>query len=323
MMNAGSIDARALLTAIMAASSVMVAGLAVIMMLRGLAARALEQRVVSLAGFTGGDIAEPDATIIGALRRLLFRIGEMVRGRTRFYSEREILALEGMIASAGFRPRGVLPVLLGVKVVLAVAIPSAAGLYAEAAGIVTAEKLMLISLAIPAGLLGPDWIITLLRRPYLAALRRGVPDALDLLVVCSEAGMGLESALEHVSCEIANSNPAMAMALSKLLDDMRVLPDRRDAFRNFAERTGVEGARRVSAMLAQSVRYGTPLSQALRGVAVDLRRERMVALESKAVRLPVLLTVPLIFFVMPTLIIVLTGPAMLQLMDTLHGLGRH
>lgn len=314
---------RAWLTALLAASATMLAAITLVMMLRGLAARALEQRVVSLARPIGDRGPEPDATPIGTIRRLLFWIGEMVRGRTRFYSERDIVALEGMIVSAGFRPRGVLPVLLGVKVVLAVAIPSAAMLYAEAAGFSTSEKFILAFIAVPLGLLGPDWIVTLMRRPYLAALRRGVPDALDLLVVCSEAGMGLDSALEHVSVEIAHSNAAMALALSTLLDDMRVLPDRRDAFRNFAERTGVEGARRVSAMLAQSIRYGTPLSQALRAVAVDLRRERMIALEAKAVRLPVLLTLPLILFVMPTLIIVLTGPAMLQLMDTLRTITRH
>jgi tight adherence protein C len=188
----------------------------------------------------------------------------------------------------------------------------------QAAGLSASHKLIIVFLALPLGLMGPDWIIAFLRRPYLAALRRGVPDALDLLVVCSEAGMGLESALEHVSHEIGYSNPAMSLALGNMLSDMRVLPDRRDAFRNFADRTGVEGARRVSSMLAQSVRYGTPLSQALRAVALDLRRERMVALEARAVRLPVLLTLPLILFVMPTLIIVLTGPAILHLMDTLH-----
>jgi tight adherence protein C len=83
---------------------------------------------------------------------------------------------------------------------------------------------MMMFLALPVGLMGPDWIIALLRRPYLAALRQGVPDALDLLVVCSEAEMGLESALEQVSREIAYSNPAMEMALGGLPSDMRVLP---------------------------------------------------------------------------------------------------
>jgi tight adherence protein C len=171
--------------------------------------------------------------------------------------------------------------------------------------------------------MGPEWGLTLLRRPYLAALRRGVPDALDLLVVCSEAGMGLESALEHVSQEIRHSNPAISVALSKLLDELRVLPDRRDAFRNFADRTGVEGARRVATMLGQSMQYGTPLSQALRTVALDLRRERMIALEAKAVRLPVLLVMPLILFIMPSLFIVLAGPAILHLTDALHAAVAH
>ena len=99
---------------------------------------------------------------------------------------------------------------------------------------------------------------------------------------------------------------------------MRVLPDRRDAFRNFAERSGVEGARRVATMLGQSMQYGTPLSQALRTVAIDLRRERMIALEAKAAKLPVLLVLPLILFIMPSLFIVLTGPAVLRLINSLH-----
>jgi tight adherence protein C len=316
-------DDRTLLTAMLAASAVLLAGIALIMTLRGLANRTVEQRVTAVAAMRAGGGLHQDATPLNLVRRLLFWVGETVRGRTRFYSERDLLALEGMIASAGFRPRAVLPILLGVKVVLAVAIPAAALLYSEVAGVSVSQKFLLVCLAIPLGLLGPDWIITFMRRPYLVALRRGVPDALDLLVVCSEAGMGLESALDHVSQEIRHSNPAIALALGKLLDDMRILPDRREAFRNFAERTGVEGARRVSTMMAQSMQYGTPLSQALRTVALDLRRERMVALEAKAVRLPVLLTLPLILFIMPSLFIILTGPAILRLIDTLHAAVTH
>jgi tight adherence protein C len=315
------INETALLAMLVAIAAVMVAAIALVIMLRGLTARTLEYRVATLGGQPGGAVAR-DARSGGA-RRLLFWLGEMVRGRTRLYSERDIAALEGMIASAGFRPRGVLPVLLGVKVVLAVAIPSAALVSAQVADLTLSHESILTFLAVPAGLIGPDWIFTLMRRPYLASLRRGVPDALDLLVVCSEAGMGLESALEHVSFEIGHSNPAMSLSLYKLLNDMRVLPERHAAFRNFAQRTGVEGARRVSSILAQSARYGTPLSQALRSIALDLRRDRMVSLEAKGVRLPVLLTFPLILFVMPTLVIVLIGPAILKLVDTLQSFGHH
>jgi tight adherence protein C len=180
------------------------------------------------------------------------------------------------------------------------------------------QQAFITLLALPIGVLGPDWTVAYLRKPYLNALRKGVPDALDLMVVCSEAGMGLETAIEHVGAEMAHSNQPMSHALGRLLDDMRVLPDRRDALRNFAEQTGVDGAKRVASMISQSMLYGTPLSQALRAVALDLRRERMASLEARAARLPVLLTLPLILFIMPSLFIVLLGPAVLGLGDTLH-----
>lgn len=307
-------DDHALLTALLAVASVLLVGVALLMMLRGLAARTLEQRV---RGYTSPHATEiiPSATPIDFLGRLLSGVGEVVRGRTRLYSERDIATLENLIAASGMKPRNVLPVLLGLKVVLLIGVPAAALLYAEAAGMTLKQQGFATLLALPVGVLGPDWTIAYLRRPYLRALRRGVPDALDLLVVCTEAGMGIETALEHISQEMLASNPPMAQALSRLLDDIRVLPDRRDAFRNFAERTGVEGAKRVSTMMAQSMQYGTPMSQALRAVAIDLRRERVQALEARAARLPVLLTLPLILFIMPCLFIVLIGPTVMGLSD--------
>jgi tight adherence protein C len=96
-----------------------------------------------------------------------------------------------------------------------------------------------------------------------------------------------------------------------------MLPDRRKAFANFGNRSGVEGLQRLAAMLGQALQYGTPLSQALRGVANELRHERMNKLEEKAVRLPALLIFPLIFFIMPSLYIVLLGTSFLQLYDAL------
>jgi tight adherence protein C len=222
-----------------------------------------------------------------------------------------------MIASAGFRPRRVLPVLLGIKILLAVAIPSAALLYAEAADFPANQTLLLTAVALLFGLLGPAWIITLARRRYTAALRQGVPDALDLLTVCGDAGVELDGALEHVSLVIARTNPATAVALRKLLGDMRLLPDWHDAFRHFAEQTGIESARRISLTVTISVRYGTPLNPALRALATDLRRDRMAALEAKAARLPILLILPLLLFVVPALVVILTCPATQRLLTIL------
>lgn len=317
-------DNHALVTAALTAVAVIFAAIAVMIVLRGLSARTVEQRVSAYA--RPGAVAtteSKDGPGLGQLQRLLYAIGQAVRARTRMYSEQDIATLEGLIASSGLRPRNVLPILLGLKVVLLVGIPTSVLLYAEAAGLSTRQHFLLPLFSVPVGMLGPDYVIAYLRKPYLASLRRGVPDALDLLVVCTEAGMGLESALDHVSKEMAHSNPAIAQALGRLLDDMRVLPDRRTAFHNFAERTGIEGARRVSSMMAQSVQYGTPLTQALRTVALDLRRERMTALEARAAKLPVMLTLPLILFIMPSLFIVLLGPTLLTLQDTIQRAVRH
>ena len=262
-----------------------------------------------------------EAPMAGA-GRLLHWLGRTIRGYTKLYSERDILVLEGMIAGFGMSPPAVVPVILGVKAVLVFAIPAIGFAYVHLAGFSGTEQLVAVCLCIPLGILGPEWTLAWLRRRYMASLRRGIPDALDLLVVCSEAGMALESALEHVSREIRHSNPAVSVALAKLLDELMVLPDRREAFRNFGERTRIEGARRMATMLGQSMQYGTPLSQVLRTIAVDLRRDRILALETKAAKLPVLLVLPLILFIMPSMFIVLVGPATMKLTDTLHAVNR-
>ena len=104
-----------------------------------------------------------------------------------------------------------------------------------------------------------------------------------------------------------------------LLDELRVLPDRREAFANFGRRSGVESLRRLSTILGQTLQYGTPLGQALRSVAQDLRRERLVRMEERAIKLPVKLIFPLILFILPSLFIVLVGGSFIRLIDTLSG----
>ena len=257
---------------------------------------------------------------LGGLGRLLRRIGERLGGATRLYSEEDLGALESAITAAGLNPTRVLPMVLGTKALLAVLVPAAAIIYGLCRGLRGPADFLLFALALPLGLLGPDWALYFVRRPYLAALRRGLPDALDLLVVCTEAGMGLESALAHVATEIAAANPAIAVALSTLLDELRVLPDRREAFANFGRRSGVDAIRRLATMLGQTLNYGTPLADALRVVSADLRRERMVAMEARCARLPALLVVPMILFIMPALFIVLAGSPVLRLINSLHSM---
>jgi len=301
-------------------SAILLLGLAAILMTRDNTAKEVEARVLQATRGRAADDAADEPAMSGP-KRLLYWIGRTIRSKTKFYSEHDILVLEGMIAGSGLNA-ALLPIILGLKAVLLFAIPALAFAYVHIAGYSPTRQFITMCVCIPLGMLGPEWVLAWLRRRYMAALRRGIPDALDLLVVCSEAGMALESALEHVSKEIRHSNPPVSVALAKLLDELLILPDRREAFRNFGNRTGIEGARRLATMLSQSMQYGTPLSQVLRTIAIDLRRDRILALETKAARLPVLLIMPLILFIMPSMFIVLAGPAMMKLTDTLHAVAQ-
>jgi tight adherence protein C len=146
-------------------------------------------------------------------------------------------------------------------------------------------------------------------------IRKALPDAFDLLVICAEAGLGLDSALDRVSKEIVQSTPVLAEEIGITAVELSFLPDRRLALNGFVERVHLPAIRALVNTLVQSERYGTPLAQALRVLSAELREERMMKAEEKAAKLPATLTVPMIMFILPTLFIVLMGPAILQVMD--------
>ncbi len=256
--------------------------------------------------------------VLGALRKL----GEEVRKRTRIFSEQEITDFERSVAAAGFNPRGFVPVLLGTKMLLMIVAPIAAVLICNFTGASTNNTILYVVGAAVVGVMGPNWLLQMARRPYLKALQKGIPDALDLMVICTEAGQGLETAVGQVAKEMAYSNRAIAVEFSMLQHELQMLPDRNQAIANLGARSGANGLKRLSAILTQTMAYGTPLVQGLRAVANELRRERMIALEAKAARLPALLVLPMILFIMPCLFIVLMGSSVIRLMDALENYGR-
>ena len=158
-------------------------------------------------------------------------------------------------------------------------------------------------------------------RRFNAAIQRGTPDAIDLLVVCCEAGMGLEAGIERVAQEMQKSNAAVSRVLGGLLDDLRMLPDRRDAFSNLANRSTCEGLRRFGTMLNQSLQYGTPLGEALRAIAEELRRDRITRLEERAHKLGAKLILPMVIFMLPAMFVILGGGPGLDLLHSLRGIG--
>jgi tight adherence protein C len=147
-------------------------------------------------------------------------------------------------------------------------------------------------------------------------LQLALPDGLDLMVICAEAGLSLDATLVRVARELANTWPELAEELAITAAELTFLPDRRGAFDNLNARTEAEGVRALVNTMLQTAKFGTPLAQSLRVLAAEMRALRMTRAEEKAARLPALLTLPMIVFILPTLFIVLLGPAAINIMDT-------
>jgi tight adherence protein C len=148
-------------------------------------------------------------------------------------------------------------------------------------------------------------------------LSKALPDGLDLLVICAESGLSLDAALDRVANEIGAASPALGEELSLTSIELGFLPERRQALLNLNRRTNLPSIRGVVNTLLQTEKYGTPLSQSLRVLANEFRDQRLLKAEEKAARLPATLTVPMIMFILPVLFIVLIGPAIIKVMDTL------
>jgi tight adherence protein C len=146
------------------------------------------------------------------------------------------------------------------------------------------------------------------------SLKRAFPDALDLLLICVESGMSIEAAFRKVSEEVGSQSVALAEEFTLTTAELSYLPDRRQAYENLAQRTGLEGVKAVSLALQQAERYGTPLGTTLRVLAQENRDMRMSEAEKKAAGLPPKLTVPMIVFFLPVLFVVILGPAAIRVM---------
>jgi len=173
-------------------------------------------------------------------------------------------------------------------------------------------------MAVGAATLGyylPDIFITNRAQKRQASIMRAFPDSLDLMLICVESGMSIESAFNRVAQEVGGQSVELAEELGLTTAELSYLPDRRLAFKNLADRCGHSGVKAVAAALIQSEKYGTPVGQALRVTAAENREMRMSEAERKAAALPAKLTVPMIVFFLPVLMAVILGPAAIQVMD--------
>jgi len=142
-----------------------------------------------------------------------------------------------------------------------------------------------------------------------AAIRKGIPDALDLLVICAEAGLTVDAAFARVARELGAAYPELGEEFQLTAIELSFLTERRMAFENLATRVKLDALKGVVTTMIQTEKYGTPLASALRVLSAEFRHERMMRAEEKAARLPAIMTVPLILFILPTLFVVILGPA--------------
>ena len=149
------------------------------------------------------------------------------------------------------------------------------------------------------------------------AIQKGLPDALDLLVICAEAGLTVDAAFSRVSRELGKAYPELGDEFALTSIELGFLTDRRLAFENLARRIDLDSVRGVVTTMIQTEKYGTPLASALRVLSAEFRNERMMRAEEKAARLPAIMTVPLILFILPVLFIVILGPAACSINDAL------
>ncbi|WP_294337144.1 type II secretion system F family protein [uncultured Sphingomonas sp.] len=149
------------------------------------------------------------------------------------------------------------------------------------------------------------------------AIRKGLPDALDLLVICAEAGLTVDAAFARVAKELGRAYPELGDEFQLTSIELGFLTDRRTAFENLAMRTDLDSIKGVVTTMIQTEKYGTPLASALRVLSAEFRNERMMRAEEKAARLPAIMTVPLILFILPVLFVVILGPAACSINDAL------
>jgi tight adherence protein C len=147
------------------------------------------------------------------------------------------------------------------------------------------------------------------------AIRKGLPDALDLLVICAEAGLTVDAAFTRVAKELGKAYPELGDEFGLTAIELGFLNERRQAFENLANRVDLEAVRGVVTTMIQTEKYGTPLASALRVLSAEFRNQRMMRAEEKAARLPAIMTVPLILFILPTLFVVILGPASCSIND--------
>lgn len=232
--------------------------------------------------------------------------------------------IEDKLMQAGYRGHDAMVMYLFLKLSLPAVFGAAAVVVLYVLDIFPMTDIAKMSVALIVVIVGayaPDVFVSNNGQKRRKKIEKALPDGLDLMVICAEAGLSVDATLLRVSTELASSWPEFSDELSLTSIEIGFLPDRSQALTNLSRRVKLDGVRGIVNTLAQTERYGTPLAQALRVLSAELRNNRLMKAEEKAARLPAVLTVPMIIFIMPALFVVLIGPGALRTVDALRAQG--
>ncbi len=236
--------------------------------------------------------------------RVLSDVGKLLPASTKNLSSTKL-----MLVRAGYRRPEAIMAMRGAKILF----PIIFGATVYFTGVYTYSPMFIWIFALMGGFLLPDFWLSRRVKKRQTIIRKALPDALDLLVVCIEAGLGLDQAFIRVSQELRITHPELCGELDMVNAQIRVGRTRIEALRELASRTGVEDLKALVAMLIQTDRFGTSVAQSLRVHADDMRMKRRQRAEEQAAKTPVKMVPPLVFFIFPALFVVILGPAMITI----------
>lgn len=265
---------------------------------------------------------DPHATEILRRRRRQLR-AEKLAGFVQALGERiepgrkDVSAIRLRLLQAGYQSQAAVPVYLGLRLALPIAMAFSAVTILSVLGMASLMGLVAVIWFSALGYVAPSMFIGGRIRRRQKEMQKALPDALDLLVVCVEAGLGLNQALVRVSEEIERLSPVLSEQFALVNLEIRAGTPRDDAFRNMGERTGLDDLKSLMAMLIQTDRFGTSIAQALRVQADTLRTKRRQRAEEAAAKTTIKLVFPLVLFIFPAMFVVILGSAIIQIFEAL------
>jgi tight adherence protein C len=291
--------------------------------------RTRTQRLRAATGRRSGRVAA-SAAGLGKQRNQPLQQGALAlmrasTGKLSIMKGRQVGETRKLLVSGGFRGRDAIVVFTFFKLVAPLVFLAAAALYVYGLDPIGRGPMLDAAAVVAAALAGsklPDYVVGKIRARRLESIRKALPDTLDMLVICAEAGLASDAAIKRVVAETGRKSSVLGDELSQTALELSFMPERRQALENLLERAPLPSVNAFVNTMIQAEKYGTPLARAFKVLSQEQRTERMLRAEEKAGRLPATMTVPMMLFILPALFIVLIGPAILDIMDNFIGMGQ-